>query len=323
MGSRARNFVLEHRRAGGFAQAVLAYLADCMNDQTGRCYPSREKIAEYFSAPDEPCTVKRVERALARLRALGFISSVRVPYSRQTDTRKEGGWHNAYTLVGFETGVTSASDVTPKTYVTPTMERGHPQNVQGVTPNLERGHPQNRGINQKEPEENQKEPEENQKEPVSSMRTSGKTSAIAVASAQAQTPYPDDFDKSLFEEAEREARSFPEPLPEPPALPPIEPPAPAPQKRKAAPRRRPATPCPFDADASIPDEYKAIAEKVGIGNPQQVFSAFVNHALATDRRLTVWPAGFRTWCLNELRYHPLQTAKPKPLHQRTADDYNW
>ncbi len=156
MGSRARNFVLEHRRAGGFAQAVLAYLADCMNDQTGRCYPSREKIAEYFSAPDEPCTVKRVERALARLRALGFISSVRVPYSRQTDTRKEGGWHNAYTLVGFETGVTSASDVTPKTYVTPTMERGHPQNVQGVTPNLERGHPQNGGINQKEPEVKQK-----------------------------------------------------------------------------------------------------------------------------------------------------------------------
>lgn len=103
----------------------------------------------------------------------------------------------------------------------------------------------------------------------------------------------------------------------------IEAPAPAPQKRKAAPRRKPATPCPFDADASIPDEYKAIAEKVGIGNPQQVFSAFVNHALATDRRLTVWPAGFRTWCLNELRYHPLQTAKPKPLHQRTADDYNW
>ena len=314
MGSRARNFVLEHRRAGGFAQAVLAYLADCMNDQTGRCYPSREKIAEYFSAPDEPCTVKRVERALARLRALGFISSVRVPYSRQTDTRKEGGWHNAYTLVGFETGVTSASDVTPKTYVTPTMERGHPQNVQGVTPNLERGHPQNGGINQKEPEENQK-------EPVSSMRTSGKTSAIAVASAQAQTPYPEDFDQSLFDESlYEEARSMGS---EPNVEITIEAPAPAPQKRKAAPRRRPATPCPFDADASIPDEYKAIAEKVGIGNPQQVFSAFVNHALATDRRLTVWPAGFRTWCLNELRYHPLQTAKPKPLHQRTAADYDW
>lgn len=143
-----------------------------------------------------------------------------------------------------------------------------------------------------------------------------RSAIAAVASAQAQTPYPEDFDQSLF----GEARSMGS---EPNVEITIEAPAPAPQKRKAAPRRKPATPCPFDADASIPDEYKAIAEKVGIGNPQQVFSAFVNHALATDRRLTVWPAGFRTWCLNELRYHPLQTAKPKPLHQRTADDYNW
>lgn len=313
MGSRARNFVLVHRRAGGFAQAVLAYLADCMNDQSGRCDPTRETIAEYFSTKDDPCTVKRVERALARLRTLGYIESKRVPYTRQTSAGQEGGWRNSYVLVGFVPGdsnavrVTDISDVTPKTDVTPNLEKGHPQNVQGVTPNLERGHPQNGGINQKEPEENQK-------EPVSSMRTS--SANAAVASAQAQTPYPEDFDQSLFDEA----RSMGS---EPNVEITIEAPAPAPQKRKAAPRRKPATPCPFDADASIPDEYKAIAEKVGIGNPQQVFSAFVNHALATDRRLTVWPAGFRTWCLNELRYHPLQTAKPKPLHQRTADDYNW
>lgn len=311
MGSRARNFVLVHRRAGGFAQAVLAYLADCMNDQSGRCDPTRETIAEYFSAKDDPCTVKRVERALARLRTLGYIESKRVPYTRQTSAGQEGGWRNSYVLVGFVPGdsnavrVTDISDVTPKTDVTPAMERGHPQNVQGVTPNLERGHPQNGGINQKEPEENQK-------EPVSSMRTSS-----ADASASASQTLPDvPFDDVLFDEA----RSMGS---EPNVEITIEAPAPAPQKRKAAPRRKPATPCPFDADASIPDEYKAIAEKVGIGNPQQVFSAFVNHALATDRRLTVWPAGFRTWCLNELRYHPLQTAKPKPLHQRTADDYNW
>ena len=279
MGSRARNFVLVHRRAGGFAQAVLAYLADCMNDQSGRCDPTRETIAEYFSAKDDPCTVKRVERALARLRTLGYIESKRVPYTRQTSAGQEGGWRNSYVLVGFVPGdsnavrVTDISDVNPKTDVTPAMERGHPQNVQGVTPNLERGHPQNGGINQKEPEENQK-------EPVSSMRTS--SANAAVASAQAQTPYPEDFDQSLFDEA----RSMGS---EPNVEITIEAPAPAPQKRKAAPRRKPATPCPFDADASIPDEYKAIAEKVGIGNPQQVFSAFVNHALATDRRLTVWP----------------------------------
>ena len=162
MGSRARNFVLVHRRAGGFAQAVLAYLADCMNDQSGRCDPTRETIAEYFSAKDDPCTVKRVERALARLRTLGYIESKRVPYTRQTSAGQEGGWHNSYVLVGFVPGdsnavrVTDISDVTPKTDVTPNLERGHPQNVQGVTPNLERGHPQNGGINQKEPERTRK-----------------------------------------------------------------------------------------------------------------------------------------------------------------------
>lgn len=315
MGSRARNFVLVHRRAGGFAQAVLAYLADCMNDQSGRCDPTRETIAEYFSAKDDPCTVKRVERALARLRTLGYIESKRVPYTRQTSAGQEGGWHNSYVLVGFVPGdsnavrVTDISDVTPKTDVTPDLERGHPQNVQGVTPNLERGHPQNGGINQKEPERTRSEPE-------SSMRTSGTSSAIAaVASAQAQTPYPDDFDQSLFDEAQREAQLA--------GAKPNTVKAEAPKHRTTTPRKKPATRCPFDAEALIPDDYRQIAEKAGIGDPQQVFSAFVNHAIAHDRSLVVWPAGFRTWCSNELRYHPNQTPKPKPLHQRTAADYDW
>lgn len=301
MGSRARNFVLVHRRAGGFAQAVLAYLADCMNDQSGRCDPTRETIAEYFSAKDDPCTVKRVERALARLRTLGYIESKRVPYTRQTSAGQEGGWHNSYVLVGFVPGdsnavrVTDISDVTPKT---------------DVTPNLERGHPQNGGINQKEPERTRSEPE-------SSMRTSGNSSAIAaVASAQAQTPYPEDFDQSLFDEAQREAQldvgSKPNTVK-----------AEAPKHRTTTPRKKPATRCPFGPDASIPPEYLEIAQKAGIGDPQRVFSTFVNHALAHDRRLVIWPAGFRTWCSNEIRYHPNQTPKPKPLHQRTADDYNW
>ena len=97
----------------------------------------------------------------------------------------------------------------------------------------------------------------------------------------------------------------------------------APKHRTTTPRKKPATRCPFGPDASIPPEYLEIAQKAGIGDPQQVFSAFVNHAIAHDRSLVVWPAGFRTWCSNELRYHPNQTPMPKPLHQRTADDYNW
>ena len=304
MGIRAMNFVKENRRAGGFAQAVLAYLADCMNDRTGRCFPLREKIAEYFSSEDDRCTVKRVERALARLRTLGFIESKRVPYTRQTAAGQEGGWQNSYVLVGFipgdsnPVGVTNISGVTPKTDVTPTVDGGHPQNVQGATPTVDRGHPHRGGITQKELEENKKERE-------------------FIGASASQTPpadFPDvPFDDVLFDEA-RSIGSEPnvEIIEEP-----------APQKRKAAPRRKSATPCPFDADASITDEYKAIAEKVGIGDPQQVFSAFVNHALAHDRRLVIWPAGFRTWCSNELKYHPNQTPKPKPLHQRTAADYDW
>lgn len=309
MGSRARNFVLVHRRAGGFAQAVLAYLADCMNDQSGRCDPTRETIAEYFSAKDDPCTVKRVERALARLRTLGYIESKRVPYTRQTSAGQEGGWHNSYVLVGFVPGDSNAVRVTDISDVTPNLERGDPQNVQGVTPNLERGHPQNGGINQKEPERTRSEPE-------SFMRTSGNSPAIAaVASAQAQTPYPEDFDQSLFDEAQREAQlagSKPNTVK-----------AEAPKHRTTTPRKKPATRCPFGPDASIPPEYLELAQKAGIGDPQQVFSAFVNHAIAHDRSLVVWPAGFRTWCSNELRYHPNQTPKPKPLHQRTAADYDW
>ena len=136
-----------------------------------------------------------------------------------------------------------------------------------------------------------------------------------VMCAPSGAPYPEDFDKSLFDEAQREAQlagSKPNTVK-----------AEAPKRRTATPRKKPATRCPFDAEALIPDDYRQIAEKAGIGDPQRVFSAFVNHALAHDRRLVIWPAGFRTWCSNEIRYHPNQTPKPKPLHQRTAADYDW
>ena len=40
----ALNYVKKNLRAGGFAQAVLAYLADCMNEADGKCFPSRETM---------------------------------------------------------------------------------------------------------------------------------------------------------------------------------------------------------------------------------------------------------------------------------------
>lgn len=305
----AERWARAQRVGNARAKQVLVELANCHNGKTGKCTPGIKYLHEVTELKEDT-----ISTATNFLQSKGFI--------KKTYVAVEKGRAISYELLGFNPQEWERKKTEDSTENGLTQNRGNPESV-GPPETGATDSPENGGTGTPEfgGETGNKNRERNRE--VMCAPSGNSSANAAVASAQAQTPYPEDFDQSLFDEAEREARSFPEPLPEPPALPPIEPPAPAPQKRKAAPRRRPATPCPFDADASIPDEYKAIAEKVGIGNPQQVFSAFVNHALATDRRLTVWPAGFRTWCLNELRYHPLQTAKPKPLHQRTADDYNW
>ena len=302
MGMNAINWMAKQKTGDDKSKSALFWLAFHMNDKTGECFPSISTLQAEMEVKSD----NTVRSALRRLRDAGLIS-----WERETRDGLTVKTKYRLHMHGSMTAGTSADKGT-STIAVPQPLKGGASTVEGGTSTIAGGVPQplrtNREIEQGINRERNRE---------SSMRTSGTSSAIAaVASAQAQTPYPEDFDQSLFDEA----RSMGS---EPNVEITIEAPAPAPQKRKAAPRRRPATPCPCDADASIPDEYKAIAEKVGIGNPQQVFSAFVNHALATDRRLTVWPAGFRTWCLNELRYHPLQTAKPKPLHQRTAADYDW
>ena len=278
-------------------------------EEAVRAVGSRDKVAKLYTPPiSRQAISKWIKRGYVpsdRVRILAKAAGV--PYSRQTDTRKEGGWHNAYTLVGFETGVTSASDVTPKTYVTPTMERGHPQNVQGVTPNLERGHPQNGGINQKEPEENQK-------EPVSSMRTSGKTSAIAVASAQAQTPYPEDFDQSLFDEAmlaTQDSEQAPEALPDPDAdLPPKK------QRRSQQPR------VPFPE--TLPDDW-AEAAKIARPDidPQRVFLKLrARYAPTTTKKtLATWKREFMNWIGKEFAYdNRYRSSAQKPQRTLGATD---
>lgn len=189
----ALNYVKKNLRAGGFAQAVLAYLADCMNEADGKCFPSRETIAEYFSSEDDPCTVKRVDRALARLRELGFINSERVPHRKQTAKGIEGGWHNEYSFPGLagvapktdathRYGVDPTAEVTPIAEVTLTVERGSPHRGQGVAPTVERGSP-HRGV------EKQKETEVKQKRTSSSAHT-------------CEEP---PFDDGLFDEAIRVA----------------------------------------------------------------------------------------------------------------------
>lgn len=298
----AERWARAQRVGNARAKQVLVELANCHNGKTGKCTPGIKYLHEVTELKEDT-----ISTATNFLQSKGFI--------KKTYVAVEKGRAISYELLGFNPQEWEQKKTEDSTENGLTQNRGNPESV-GPPETGATDSPENGGTGTPEfgGETGNKNRERNRE---IMCAPSGNSSAnAAVASAQAQTPYPEDFDQSLFDEA----RSMGS---EPNVEITIEAPAPAPQKRKAAPRRKPATPCPFDADASIPDEYKAIAEKVGIGNPQQVFSAFVNHALATDRRLTVWPAGFRTWCLNELRYHPLQTAKPKPLHQRTADDYNW
>lgn len=298
----AERWARAQRVGNARAKQVLVELANCHNGKTGKCTPGIKYLHEVTELKEDT-----ISTATNFLQSKGFI--------KKTYVAVEKGRAISYELLGFNPQEWERKNTEDSTENGLTQNRGNPESV-GPPETGATDSPENGGTGTPEfgGETGNKNRERNRE--VMCAPSGNSSANAAVASAQAQTPYPEDFDQSLFDEA----RSMGS---EPNVEITIEAPAPAPQKRKAAPRRKPATPCPFDADASIPDEYKAIAEKVGIGNPQQVFSAFVNHALATDRRLTVWPAGFRTWCLNELRYHPLQTAKPKPLHQRTADDYNW
>ena len=110
-------------RAGGFAQSVLLYLADAHNAATGKCCPSREKIAEFFSSEDDPCTVKRVDRALAKLRNLGLI--------RSTREKAPNGVMNMYSFPGLEHSSTVGGS--PHDGVDPTVGCS-PHDVRGSDP---------------------------------------------------------------------------------------------------------------------------------------------------------------------------------------------
>ena len=298
----AERWARAQRVGNARAKQVLVELANCHNGKTGKCTPGIKYLHEVTELKEDT-----ISTATNFLQSKGFI--------KKTYVAVEKGRAISYELLGFNPQEWERKKTEDSTENGLTQNRGNPESV-GPPETGATDSPENGGTGTPEfgGETGNKNRERNRE--VMCAPSGNSSANAAVASAQAQTPYPEDFDQSLFDEA----RSMGS---EPNVEITIEAPAPAPQKRKAATRRKPATPCPFDADASIPDEYKAIAEKVGIGNPQQVFSAFVNHALAHDRRLVIWPAGFRTWCSNELRYHPNQTPKPKPLHQRTAADYDW
>lgn len=293
MSLKAINWMAKQTTGDDKMKSALFWLAFHLNDETGECFPSISTLQAEMEVKSD----NTVRGALRRLREAGFISWERETKDGLTVKTNYHLHMNGSMAEGTSVSNGTSTIAVPQPLMegTSTVEGGTSTIAGGVLQPVRTNREIEQGIN----------------------RERNREVMCASASQTLPADLPDvPFDDVLFDEA----RSMGS---EPNVEITIEAPAPAPQKRKAAPRRKPATPCPFDADASIPDEYKAIAEKVGIGNPQQVFSAFVNHAIAHDRSLVVWPAGFRTWCSNELRYHPNQTPKPKPLHQRTAADYDW
>lgn len=301
MSLKAINWMAKQTTGDDKMKSALFWLAFHLNDETGECFPSISTLQAEMEVKSD----NTVRGALRRLREAGFIS-----WERETKDGLTVKTNYHLHMNGSMAEGTSASNGT-STIAVPQPLREGTSTVEGGTSTIAGGVLQpvrtNREIEQGINRERNRE--------VMCAPSGNSSANAAVASAQAQTPYPEDFDQSLFDEAQREAQlagSKPNTVK-----------AEAPKHRTTTPRKKPATRCPFDAEALIPDDYRQIAEKAGIGDPQRVFSTFVNHALAHDRRLVIWPAGFRTWCSNELKWHPDQKPKPKPLHQRTADDYNW
>lgn len=297
----AERWARAQRVGNARAKQVLVELANCHNGKTGKCTPGIKYLHEVTELKEDT-----ISTATNFLQSKGFI--------KKTYVAVEKGRAISYELLGFNPQEWERKKTEDSTENGLTQNRGNPESV-GPPETGATDSPENGGTGTPEfgGETGNKNRERNRE--VLCALPEARSAIAAVASAQAQTPYPEDFDQSLFDEAQREAQlagSKPNTVK-----------AEAPKHRTTTPRKKPATRCPFDAEALIPDDYRQIAEKAGIGDPQRVFSTFVNHAIAHDRSLVIWPAGFRTWCSNELRYHPNQTPKPKPLHQRTAADYDW
>lgn len=188
----------------GSERQVLNCLADWMvgNDAVV-CWPSVETIAF-----ETGCNRQTVMKATASLKQAGLITKKRRLVNDE--------WRMHYTLVGYvpsewvNTERPTFESTGNRKYEKPDLQdsvrtgnstsesQKNRTSESTAFRTLESTENRTRTGNNKEDKERNKE---------RFMRTSGNSSAnAAVASAQAQTPYPEDFDQSLFDEAQREAQ---------------------------------------------------------------------------------------------------------------------
>lgn len=164
---------------------TLLWLNQRADDESGECFPSAEDIAAHTRL-----NRKTVFAAIKSLTEKGLI---------ETKKRPGPGRRNLYRLCyeRTENGTSQKWNV-PETVLSTSQKRDF-QSTKNGTSNVPETVRET--TIETTTESIKKQPES------SSMRTSGNSSAIAsAASAQAQTPYPEDFDQSLFDEAQRETQ---------------------------------------------------------------------------------------------------------------------
>lgn len=270
---------------------VLEAIASFLNEEDGRCFPALESVM--LVARKSRNIVRQSIKALCEQGLLSFsaepgkvrsyvIHVHNLPEPKlecfkeffRTELGKKGT--PVQKLTGFRSAPQPGSEVNPE---------------QGI--NRER----NREVNS------------------ASMRTSGTSASIAaVASAQAQTPYPEDFDQSLFEEAmlaTQDSEQAPEALPDPDAdLPPKK------QRRSQQPR------VPFPE--TLPDDW-AEAAKIARPDidPQRVFLKLrARYAPTTTKKtLATWKREFMNWIGKEFAYdNRYRSSAQKPQRTLGATD---
>lgn len=188
----AERWARAQRVGNARAKQVLVELANCHNGKTGKCTPGIKYLHEVTELKEDT-----ISTATNFLQSKGFI--------KKTYVAVEKGRAISYELLGFNPQEWERKKTEDSTENGLTQNRGNPESV-GTPETGATDSPENGGTGTPEfgGETGNKNRERNRE--VICALPEARSAIAAVASAQAQTPYPEDFDQSLFDEAQREAQ---------------------------------------------------------------------------------------------------------------------
>ena len=296
----AERWARAQRVGNARAKQVLVELANCHNGKTGKCTPGIKYLHEVTELKEDT-----ISTATNFLQSKGFI--------KKTYVAVEKGRAISYELLGFNPQEWERKKAEDSTENGLTQNRGNPESV-GPPETGATDSPENGGTGTPEfgGETGNKNRERNRE--VMCAPSGNSSANAAVASAQAQTPYPEDFDQSLFDEAmlaTQDSEQAPEALPDPDAdLPPKK------QRRSQQPR------VPFPE--TLPDDW-AEAAKIARPDidPQRVFLKLrARYAPTTTKKtLATWKREFMNWIGKEFAYdNRYRSSAQKPQRTLGATD---